>query len=219
MIALGETGVLAPPVARRARPRKGAGVEDVALGGLHVAIRVSLVVPGRGADTEAMVLLVGQLELAHQVEAVGHHISTVELGVGFVIGSVVGQRALPLLGPYPQVVAQRIVPTQAQVRIPGPELLRLEHTATGQGRRQANYQTAADQVGTRHQKSPSRSLLLFSAGAGAPSQRDRKTSKRKDGGGDNESGYRRNAKGYRRNTAGGSPRYLINRYLRLIFIA
>ena len=56
VVALGEAGVVTTPVARRARPRKGPGIVDIALGGLHLAIRVGMVVPGGGADTETCLL-------------------------------------------------------------------------------------------------------------------------------------------------------------------
>ncbi|MNC15689.1 hypothetical protein D3C75_635130 [compost metagenome] len=117
VVALGKVGVMAVGIARRTLTRKCSGVEDVAIAGFDIGVFVRLVVPGSATDAKAVVLLIGHLHFAHQVDAIGHHIAFIKLGIRFVVGGVVGQGIVTPLSSHAEVVANGVVPARGQVRI------------------------------------------------------------------------------------------------------
>jgi len=137
VITLGMARIFPTAIARNARTGKRAWVVHRARTGFDIGIGIRLVIPGCAADAKTVVALVGQLEFAHQVDAIGHHIAAVELGVGFVISGVVGQCVITTFGTNTQVVAQGVVPTHREVGVTEIVLSRLRLTDPDENRRQA----------------------------------------------------------------------------------
>jgi hypothetical protein len=94
------------------------------VGGHQVAVvlvAVGRVVPGGAADAEAHPILVDQVELAQQVDALRHH-AAVEVAVAVVEVRAVEDRRVLVFDATGQVDAEGVVPAHDVVRVPGFDL-------------------------------------------------------------------------------------------------
>ncbi|MNG21403.1 hypothetical protein D3C84_1057620 [compost metagenome] len=78
---------------------------------------IGVVIPAGGTDTSTEILPIGQVELGQQIEAIGNNVALIELPVGLIEVRVVHDLLVLILHSEAQVVAHRIVPPQAQIRI------------------------------------------------------------------------------------------------------
>ncbi|MNQ95318.1 hypothetical protein D3C85_1108720 [compost metagenome] len=107
MITLGEIGELVIGVTT-AILQSGAG--------LDVIVERS-VVPGGGAQAEAILALIAEIEFAEQVDAIGHHVMAVESVITFVRVGASGNGVVRRLHAPSGVVAQRVAPLHADIGI------------------------------------------------------------------------------------------------------
>ncbi|MNN38263.1 hypothetical protein D3C81_1522480 [compost metagenome] len=82
-----------------------------------VVVSISLVKPASSTEACTPVVQVRKIELTQHIESICHNIVSVELPVGLVEVRRSHDVVVLLVGPHTQVVADRIVPTHAVVRV------------------------------------------------------------------------------------------------------
>ncbi len=83
----------------------------------NVVVAIGMVVPCRCTYSRAHIPAVGKIDLAQQVEAIGHDIAFVEFAVRLVVARVAHDPAVLPFSTHAEGVANRVVPAQTKVRV------------------------------------------------------------------------------------------------------
>ncbi|MNK92127.1 hypothetical protein D3C87_1122450 [compost metagenome] len=83
----------------------------------HIVIVIGLVKPAGTTEASTPLVEVGKVEFAQHIETICNNVAFIELAVGLVEVRRVHDATVLTVSPHAQVVADRVVPTQAIIRV------------------------------------------------------------------------------------------------------